>query len=635
MEIPNARILEDGVIRVGAAQALPFRWFTGGMGVFPGLEFSGRLTEMTNIPALSAEYGNYKDKAFDIKYQVLPESKWFPALAVGLHDFHGTKLFEAQYVTLSRQVFPFDFTIGLGTKRLKGLKIPFTDKVGLFGGVELSLNPRINLMAEYNPIDYEKGRGAAGRAIPEGARYPVDIGMRAKILPGINMGLSYQRGDTLGIMLHVQTELGKPILPQRANPPPQVEVDKRPFEKRDLRKMVKEIYRAIHDEGFSDVSVYTDGENLIAEFSNTRYLSYQKAAGRVLRILLLHAPSDAKKLTAIVKQKALPILKVSVAPDHFRKYLLGEIPEQIFQKLVQVKITRREPDPTKLKAFFSGDRGFSYRPGIKPEFQTYLNDPSGFFKFRVGMKPYAVADLWKGAQGYARYDIPFYSNIRSSNVPVPGAVASDSWKYMGRSYSFDRLMIDQTLRLSKRVFGRLSFGYFESMFAGAGGEVLGFFGDGNIALGLESDLVRKREPKTQFNLTDLRAHTLLASGYYRSPGLGTTLEVQYGRFLAGDVGWLLTLSREYDTGVIIGAWYSKTSTENLTEYNRGYNDKGVFLSLPARIFLTHDSTERYYYALRPWTRDVAAKVYHWQSLFDMASDLMPAVFRSRISDLKR
>ncbi|MBW2046734.1 MAG: YjbH domain-containing protein [Deltaproteobacteria bacterium] len=497
-------------------------------------------------------------------------------------------------------MFPFDFTIGLGTKRLKGLKIPFTDKVGLFGGVELSLNPRINLMAEYNPIDYEKDKRSA-RGVPEGAKYPVDIGMRAKILPGINMGLSYQRGDTLGIMLHVQTELGKPILPQRANPPPQVEVDKRPFEKRDLRKMVKEIYRAIHDEGFSDVSVYTDGENLIAEFSNTRYLSYQKAAGRVLRILLLHAPSDAKKLTAIVKQKALPIL----------------------------------PDPTKLKAFFSGDRGFSYRPGIKPEFQTYLNDPSGFFKFRVGMKPYAVADLWKGAQGYARYDIPFYSNIRSSNVPVPGAVASDSWKYMGRSFSFDRLMIDQTLRLSKRVFGRLSFGYFESMFAGAGGEVLGFFGDGNIALGLESDLVRKREPKTQFNLTDLRAHTLLASGYYRSPGLGTTLEVQYGRFLAGDVGWLLTLSREYDTGVIIGAWYSKTSTENLTEYNRGYNDKGVFLSLPARIFLTHDSTERYYYALRPWTRDVAAKVYHWQSLFDMASDLMPAVFRSRISDLKR
>ena len=64
----------------------------------------------------------------------MPESKWFPALAIGLHDFHGTKLFEAQYVALSRQIFPLDFTIGLGTKRLKGAKIPFTDKVVFSAG---------------------------------------------------------------------------------------------------------------------------------------------------------------------------------------------------------------------------------------------------------------------------------------------------------------------------------------------------------------------------------------------------------------------------------------------------------------------------------------------------------------------
>ena len=31
MEIPNARILEDGVVRLEGTQALPFRWFSGGM----------------------------------------------------------------------------------------------------------------------------------------------------------------------------------------------------------------------------------------------------------------------------------------------------------------------------------------------------------------------------------------------------------------------------------------------------------------------------------------------------------------------------------------------------------------------------------------------------------------------------
>src|SRR4030042_1274938 len=36
MEIPNARILEDGVIRLGAADASPYRWYTVGMGITPG-----------------------------------------------------------------------------------------------------------------------------------------------------------------------------------------------------------------------------------------------------------------------------------------------------------------------------------------------------------------------------------------------------------------------------------------------------------------------------------------------------------------------------------------------------------------------------------------------------------------------
>jgi hypothetical protein len=92
MEIPTARVLDDGVIRLGAAQALPYRWFGGGMGVFPGLEFTGRLTEITNIPSsLGPGYGANKDKAFDLKYQLLPESKWLPALAFGFNDFFGTQ----------------------------------------------------------------------------------------------------------------------------------------------------------------------------------------------------------------------------------------------------------------------------------------------------------------------------------------------------------------------------------------------------------------------------------------------------------------------------------------------------------------------------------------------------------------
>lgn len=145
LEIPSARVLEDGVARVGYAQALPYRWIAGGMGVFPGLEISGRYTEISNIESgLGPDFGANKDKAVDLKYQLLPESKWIPAIALGLHDLQGTKLFEAQYLAVNRQIYPLDFTFGVGTKRLKGI----------FAGVEWAVTEKIHLLAEYSPIDY-------------------------------------------------------------------------------------------------------------------------------------------------------------------------------------------------------------------------------------------------------------------------------------------------------------------------------------------------------------------------------------------------------------------------------------------------------------------------------------------------
>jgi hypothetical protein len=624
MEIPTARVLDDGVIRIGVAQALPFRWYGGGMGIFPGLELTGRFTEITNVaPAFNPET-SYKDKAFDIKYQVIPESKWLPAVALGYNDFFGTQLFEAQYIVLNRQIFPFDFTLGYGNGRLKGP----------FGGIEVALHPRLHFIAEYNPIEYQSGGGPPAKAIPEGAEWPVNFGLRYKLLPMIDLGVSYQRGDTLGVSLNFQTQLGKPILPQRADPAPLVDVDRRPFGQRNTKEVVEKIHAAIHEAGFADVSVFADGGNLTAEFANSRYLSNQKAVGRVLRILLLHAPSDTKKLVAIVEKRGMPILKVSVKPSVFEAYLMGEVPEDIFERLVEVETTKEGPDTSDPAIVYAGGKDSLYSYGVKPEFQPYLNDPSGFFKFIVGIMPWSTLNLWEGGEAFARFEVPFYSNISSTNVPPPDTVREDSWKYLGRQYTFTNLLADQAVQFTDRTFGRVSFGYLEYMYAGASGEVLHFFGDGSVALGFMADWTRKREPGSTMALEDLNFYDVLANAYFRVPKVDVTLQVQYGRFMAGDVGWLFTGSREYDTGITIGGWWSLTDTSDLQGYSQGYDSKGVFITLPARIFLSHDSPVTYNYSLAPWTRDAAQTPYHWRTLFDIAGDLMPGRFKAKLRDLK-
>ncbi|MFC1841007.1 YjbH domain-containing protein [Thermodesulfobacteriota bacterium] len=163
MEIPNARILEDGVVRISGSQALPYRWISGGIGLLPGLEFSGRLTAITNYPAISPEYGSNKDKAFDLKYQLIPESKELPAIAIGINDFWGTRLFPSEYIVMSRQIYPFDITIGVGSKRLNGQSIPFiNDKYSVFGGfvlTDFSLEPKSVKNYIYN--SYKRQRKSA------------------------------------------------------------------------------------------------------------------------------------------------------------------------------------------------------------------------------------------------------------------------------------------------------------------------------------------------------------------------------------------------------------------------------------------------------------------------------------------
>ena len=68
MEIPTARILDDGVIRAGHNRSLPYIWTYAAMGVFPGLEVDLRYTELDGVEGgLGEDFGDYKDKALDLK----------------------------------------------------------------------------------------------------------------------------------------------------------------------------------------------------------------------------------------------------------------------------------------------------------------------------------------------------------------------------------------------------------------------------------------------------------------------------------------------------------------------------------------------------------------------------------------
>jgi hypothetical protein len=51
--------------------------------------------------------------------------------------------------------------------------------------------------------------------------------------------------------------------------------------------------------------------------------------------------------------------------------------------------------------------------------------------------------------------------------------------------------------------------------------------------------------------------------------------------------------------------------------------------------MTHDSPLRYDYSLAPWSRDSAQTPFHWKTLYDIAGDLMPERFKSRLDEMRQ
>lgn len=638
MEIPTARILPDGAMRLGTAMASPYIWYTFGFGVLPGLEFTSRYTDITNIPSgLGSDFGSFKDKAFDIKYQLLPESKRGPAIALGWNDFQGTRQFEAQYLVISRQLYPLDITLGVGRQRLKG-PISINDEIGFWGGVEWAVTDRLHLMLEYNPIEYDQDT-LPSRGVSDGSASPFNAGLRYRTWLGFDLGLSFQRGDTLALAAHFQFGLGRPILPHKPDPPSWRFAMQPATVPNAHNQRTQRLSAAIEQAGFTDIATTNTDDELIAEFENNRYLSHATAAGRVLRLLLLHAGSDTRYLTVVLKSKGLKILYVSISTENARSYLMGDMTDDHFARRLMVVAQNRHksraPSAANIGAaarHHSASETLSY--GIDPVLESFFNDPSGVYQSRISLRPWATLSLWPGAALHGSYDFPLLADIESASSPLPDAVRSDSWKYLGSESAVNRLLFDQIIKLAPLTYARFSAGYLERMYAGAGGEVLTFMDQGRWALGLEGDWVRKREPDEAWNLTDQENHTLLTNLYYRYFPLDITLKAQAGRFLAGDTGLRMEFRRRFDTGSEIGFWYSITDTAQLTDFNEGYNDQGIYLKIPFSVFTVRPTRRMLQYQISPWTRDVGATIDHWQDVYDTITDLSPSYFRRDLDRLK-
>ncbi len=630
MEIPTARLLREGRYRIGASQQYPYRYYYFAVSPLEGLEVGGRVTENLNVDISSnpgwSGYGNNKDKAVDIKYQFQPEGKWTPALAVGIMDPHGTRLYATQYLVASKQIYPFDFTIGFGNGRFGKRPLPgngddftvemFSDNAlwrndgQFFGGVQMALTDEIMLMAEYNPIRYHELSDPSVRAgaFPEPVPSKFNFGIRWRPWKWLEADATWQRGDTFGVILSVAFDLGVPMIPIYDAP-------YRENQELRLSPLEKRIVRGLAEFGFSDVVIRDRGEELEVEAQNNRYYYTPRALFQMLRVVVMVAPAEVRVIRLVLSSNGIPVLSFKTLRDDATLYVDEKLTRKQFLLLsdgMDTDIVEGLPGKRMNHAWWDWK--------LKPSFNTFLNDPSGFFKYRFGARGSISVFPWKGGSFVTGLEWYPLNNVSSSNAPLANAVRSDTVEYLQNDVSLSILMMEQMEKFPWQTYGRASAGLLETQYAGVDAELAKPFFGGRLLMGISGSVVKKRDPDQIFgfkkNDWKSRYGTAFVNTRLNLPEVEGAIDVKVGQFLAGDRGTKVTVSKFFN-GVILSAWYSRTDTDLFVDsYNRGYHDKGISVTIPLRIFTGKDSKTSYDFSLSPWTRDVAQDIGHFTNLFD-------------------
>jgi hypothetical protein len=635
--MPDARIAEEGTLRFGVSNDDPYFILWSSVTFLPRLELSARFTKIDGVPgsASDPEFGDFRDKAFDAKAVLLKESRFFPQLSIGTQDFTGTQLSKANYLTLSKRIGPIDFTAGYGTDRIDGA----------FGGLRYSPTwlKHFSFVVEHDATDYKND-------------FRADLSGADKRKGGATYGIEYKYG-WLGAKLSHQEDqsavnffvaiplMQKEFIPKVHEPKPYTKTVTLPTleEWRSDPRHTRELVQALERQEFQNIKLRMDDGLVEASLTHPRISLMSRAMGRAARTILLLTPAETKTIKITYTQNDLPLLTYTIDDVALvRRYFAGEVTWDDARKHIMVEST----GAAELSQLNTLDELPRYDEAENTPPQSAAADGGGVMQLRRQgsslsgsyIAPFNLRFYFVNPNGNASYDtfalfghtqhlgnglflegaarLTLFENV--GDVTKPSAsilphVRTDvaTYRQEGDALKLNSLLLNKYFKPGRPVYGRVSLGYYEEMFAGTGGQILYLPERSHWAFDLSIDWLKQRAPEKSFGFRDYDVVTSLGSFHYRFPGYGITTTARIGRFLAKDEGVRFEVKRRFRSGVETGIWFTHTNENDLTQPNRAgdrFRDKGLFISVPLGSMLTKDTQQRSSLALVEATRDVGQMV---------------------------
>jgi membrane-associated phospholipid phosphatase len=648
INMPSAAVEADGTFSTGYSYDRPYGTFWVSSTVLPFLQFSGRYVSINGIQGFSnasgAGYGRFKDKVFDAKLALLREGAWTPAVSVGATDLLGTELFKGQYVVATKMIGSvgnIEASVGVGRKRPDGA----------FAGLRWGSTAvrGLAVVAEYDANDYSKDHRAAD----------TDAGKRSK---GPAVGLEYRWG-WLGAQVarhrdhfSANAYLTVPFSEREFIPKFQ---EPAPFQPKDAPPRVSTaewqkdgrhgaaLVQALVKQDFKNVRAEVDGTTLNLTLTNNRISNTGRAVGRTARTALAFAPEGTRSIHVTYTKLEQPIATYEFFDLRtLTDYITGLVDRETFLQTVLVRYSnptdRVGDDQQSMLAAIKDDGALGVQVGrdgnivqvssedreanrfkVVPKLGFFFNDPSGALRYEVAAAANYDKRLRQGMYLNSAFKLNLFENVsgvtQASNSLLPH-VRTDIAEYKrGSRFKLNKAVVNQYLTVDERLYARVSGGFYEEMYRGVGGQVLYLPKDSRWATDLSVDALQQRGYKGWFDKRDYKTVTALGALHYRLP-YDITVTGRAGRFLARDEGVRMEFKRRFQSGVEIGAWYTKTNGKDITSPGtptNPYNDKGIYLTIPLNMMLPSDSQATAGMAISPWTRDVGQMVASPGDLYEM------------------
>lgn len=641
LQTPTARMAPAGELRLHFSKTLPYTRGTFLFQPFDALETAIRYTDVSNRLYGSSIAGDqsYKDKSIDLKLRLRQESAHGPALAVGIRDLGGTGLFSGEYLVANKRFGDWDASLGLGWGYLgargnignplgwldvgmaqrgtqtagQGGEIStntmFRGSTSLFGGAQWSRkdSPWV-WKIELDGNDYRHEPQDNHQSVSS----PINLGVVYRFGPGLDLSAGWERGNTwmLGLTLH--GDLGRVYMPKTLDSFP-------PLDKDGPGEAIQRLSTLLENHtGWQVQSLQLQAPTavLVAEIDQASYL--QERVDRALTALHKYTSPDIRAFSMELRRRGLPMLSLTMDRAEWeKKNTQAEAPALRLPHQYVAAANSTAP---------SVPAGVGKKPPTRgklewgPSYSQILGGPNNFLLYQAGVQAEAEYHFsertWFSANVNARLADNYGGFVYDAPSALP-RVRTHQRQYVTTSVvTLPTAQLGHVRPLAADQYAGVYGGALEPMFAGFGAEWLYRPTNGRWALGMDWNLVRQRSFSQDFQLRDYGVGTGHATLYWDSGWNGVRTKLSAGRYLAGDWGATVDLSRMFPNGVSAGFWATKTNV-SAESFGEGSYDKGIYITIPFDAMLPKSSPGQANIVWSPLTRDGGAKLLRPWNLFDL------------------